>query len=364
MSVNTPVTTLDIDLGCVARNLNRVREQMNGQGVICVIKAFGYGTDDIALAKLLQKQGVEYLAVSCADEGVRLRKAGVKSRIVILNPDNSTFDVLGGNHLEPTLLSIKHLKAYVVWAEKRERGGLPIHININTGMNRLGFEVSDVLEIERIIVESDLQVATVYSHLAGSDDNCFDGKTLKQLEIFDTVCSKFSFPFKRHILNSSGVARFPDHKSDYVRVGICLLGIDESREKWGLEPAVSFKTIVSQVRHLSTGEGLSYGFTGAESSDREIAWLPVGYADGYPRCLGNGIGYVFIKGVYAKSVGRVCMGLLAIDVTGLSVLAGDEVELFGRNLCVMELAKKAETISYELLARVHGRVIRTYSGVV
>jgi alanine racemase len=364
MSVNTPVTTLDIDLGCVARNLNRVREQMNGQGVICVIKAFGYGTDDIALAKLLQKQGVEYLAVSCADEGVRLRKAGVKSRIVILNPDNSTFDVLGGNHLEPTLLSIKHLKAYVVWAEKRERGGLPIHININTGMNRLGFEVSDVLEIERIIVDSDLTVATVYSHLAGSDDNCFDGKTLKQLEIFDTVCSKFSFPFKRHILNSSGVARFPDHKSDYVRVGICLLGIDESREKWGLEPAVSFKTIVSQVRHLSTGEGLSYGFTGAESSDREIAWLPVGYADGYPRCLGNGIGYVFIKGVYAKSVGRVCMGLLAIDVTGLSVLAGDEVELFGRNLCVMELAKKAETISYELLARVHGRVIRTYSGVV
>jgi alanine racemase len=364
MSVNTPVTTLDIDLGCVARNLNRVREQMNGQGVICVIKAFGYGTDDIALAKLLQKQGVEYLAVSCADEGVRLRKAGVKSRIVILNPDNSTFDVLGGNHLEPTLLSIKHLKAYVVWAEKRERGGLPIHININTGMNRLGFEVSDVLEIERIIVDSDLTVATVYSHLAGSDDNCFDGKTLKQLEIFDTVCSKFSFPFKRHILNSSGVARFPDHKSDYVRVGICLLGIDESREEWGLEPAVSFKTIVSQVRHLSTGEGLSYGFTGAESSDREIAWLPVGYADGYPRCLGNGIGYVFIKGVYAKSVGRVCMGLLAIDVTGLSVLAGDEVELFGRNLCVMELAKKAETISYELLARVHGRVIRTYSGVV
>jgi alanine racemase len=329
-----------------------------------VIKAFGYGTDDIALAKLLQKQGVEYLAVSCADEGVRLRKAGVKSRIVILNPDNSTFDVLGGNHLEPTLLSIKHLKAYVVWAEKRERGGLPIHININTGMNRLGFEVSDVLEIERIIVDSDLTVATVYSHLAGSDDNCFDGKTLKQLEIFDTVCSKFSFPFKRHILNSSGVARFPDHKSDYVRVGICLLGIDESREEWGLEPAVSFKTIVSQVRHLSTGEGLSYGFTGAESSDREIAWLPVGYADGYPRCLGNGIGYVFIKGVYAKSVGRVCMGLLAIDVTGLSVLAGDEVELFGRNLCVMELAKKAETISYELLARVHGRVIRTSSGVV
>ncbi len=364
MSENTPVTTLDIDLGCVARNLNRVREQINGKGVICVVKAFGYGTDDIALAKLLQKQNVEYLAVSCADEGVRLREAGVKSRILILNPHNSTFDVIGGSDLEPTLLSIEHLKAYVGWAEKNGRGGVPIHININTGMNRLGFEVSDLLEIERIIAESDLTVATVYSHLAGSDENCFDGKTLKQLEIFDTICSKFSFPFKRHILNSSGVARFPDHKSDYVRVGICLLGIDESREEWGLEPAVSFKTIVTQVRRLSAGEGLSYGFTGAESSDRDIAWLPVGYADGYPRCLGNGIGYVFIKGVYAKSVGRVCMGLVAIDVTGLSVVEGEEVELFGRNLCVMELAKKADTISYELLARVHGRVIRTSSGGV
>jgi len=363
MSENTPVTTLDIDLGCVERNLNRVRKQINGKGVICVIKAFGYGTDDITLAKLLQKQGVEYLAVSCADEGVRLREAGVKSRILVLNPDKSTFDVLGGSDLEPTLLSIEHLKAYVGWAEKNGRGGA-IHININTGMNRLGFEASDILEIERIITESDLTVATVYSHLAGSDDKSLDGKTLKQLELFDTVCSKFSFPFKRHILNSSGVARFPDHKSDYVRVGICLLGIDESKEEWGLEPAVSFNTIVTQVRRLSAGEGLSYRFTGAESSDREIAWLPVGYADGYPRCLGNGIGVVFIKGVYAKSVGRVCMGLVAIDVTGLGVVEGEKVELFGRNLCVMELAKKAETISYELLVRVHGRVIRTSSGGV
>lgn len=362
MSENTPVTTLEIDLGCVARNLNRVREQMNGKGVICVIKAFGYGTDDIALAKLLQKHGVEYLAVSCADEGVRLREAGVTSRILILNPNNSTFDELVENNLEPTLLSIKHLEAYIVWAEKKGLEGSPVHININTGMNRLGFEVSDFLEIQRIIVESDLNVATVYSHLAGSNDHCFDGKTLKQLELFDTVCSKFSFPFKKHILNSSGVARFPDHKSDYVRVGICLLGIDESREEWGLEPAVSFKTLVTQVRRLSAGEGLSYGFTGAESSDRDIAWLPVGYADGYPRCLGNGIGSVFIKGVYAKSVGRVCMSLVAIDVTGLDVVKGEEVELFGRNLCVMELAKKAETISYELLSRVHGRVARTTTG--
>jgi len=361
MSEKTPVTTLDINLGCVSRNLNRVREQMNGKGVICVIKAFGYGTDDIALAKLLQKQNVEYLAVSCAYEGIRLRNAGVTSRILILNPDNSTFDDLGANDLEPTLLSMGHMEAYIDWAKKGGWEDLPVHINLNTGMNRLGFEVSDHLELERIIVASDLTVATVYSHLAGSDDHCLDEKTLKQLEIFDTVCSKFSFPFKRHILNSSGVARFPDHNSDYVRVGICLLGVDESKEEWGLEPAVSFKTIVTQVRRLSAGEWLSYGFTGADSSDRDIAWLPVGYADGYPRCLGNGIGYVFIKGVYAKSVGRVCMGLVAIDVTGLGVVKGEEVELFGRNLCVIELAKKAETISYELLSRVHGRVVRTTS---
>ena len=361
MSEKSHVTTLDIDLGCVARNLNRVREQGNGKGVICVLKAFGYGTDDIALAKLLEKQGVEYLAVSYTDEGVRLREAGVQSRILILNPDKSTFDVLGGSDLEPALLSIKHMEDYVVWAKQSGKGDLPVHIKINTGMNRLGVEVGDLLEVERIVVESNLPVATVYSHLAGSDDSCFDSRTRKQLEIFDKVCSGFSFPFKTHILNSSGVARFSDHKSDYVRVGLCLLGIDESGEEWGLEPAIGFRTVVTQVRCLSAGEGLSYGFTDSSVSDREIAWLPVGYADGYPRCLGDGVGGVFIKGVYAQSVGRVCMGLVAIDVTGLNVEAGEEVEIFGRNLCIMELAKKAGTISYELLARVHGRVTRTYS---
>jgi len=361
MSEKSHVTTLDIDLGCVARNLNRVREQINGKGVICVLKAFGYGTDDITLARLFEKKDVEYFAVSCTDEGVRLREAGVKSRIVILNPDKSTFDILGKHHLEPALLSIKHMEAYIVWAKKNGRGDLPVHIKINTGMNRLGFEVSDVLEIEHMVVESNLTVATVYSHLAGSDDSCFDSRTRKQFEIFDKACSGFSFPFKTHILNSSGVARFSDHKSDYVRVGLCLLGIDESLERWGLEPAISFKTIVTQVRHLSAGEGVSYGFTDAAATDRDIAWLPVGYADGYPRCLGNGVGCVYIKGVCAKSVGRVCMGLVAIDVTGLNVVAGEGVELFGKNLCIVELAKKAETISYELLARVHGRVTRTYS---
>lgn len=361
MSEKSHVTTLDINLRCVARNLNRVRKQINGKGVICVLKAFGYGTDDIALAKFLENQGVEYLAVSCTDEGVRLREAGVRSRIVILNPDKSSFDVLGGHDLEPALLSIQHMEAYVVWTKENGRGDLPVHIKINTGMNRLGFDVSDSLEIERIVVESSLTVATVYSHLAGSDDNCFDGRTRKQFEIFEQVCSGFSFPFKTHILNSSGVARFSDYKSDYVRVGLCLLGIDESGEGWGLEPAISFRTNVTQVRQLTAGEGLGYGFTDAEVRDREIAWLPVGYADGYPRCLGNGVGCVFIKGVYAKSVGRVCMGLVAIDVTGLNVVAGDDVELFGKNLCVVELAKKAGTISYELLARIHGRVTRTYS---
>jgi Alr-MurF fusion protein len=361
MSKKTHVTTLDINLGRVARNLTRVRKLINGKGVISVIKAFGYGTNDIALAKVLQKNEIEYLAVSCASEGIRLREAGIKSRIMILNPDSSTFDALGKYNLEATLLSIRQMKTYVVWAEKSGKRDLPIHLNINTGMNRLGFELIDFSEINRIILESCLTVATVYSHLAGADDSCYDSRTLKQLETFDKVCSKFLFPFKTHILNSSGVARFSNHKSDYVRVGLSLLGIDESKKDWGLEPAISFKTVVSQVRRLSAGDGVSYGFTDAGSSDRDIAWIPVGYADGYPRRLGNGVGYVFIKGVYAKSVGRVCMGLVAIDVTGLSVDAGEEVEIFGRNLCIMELAKTAETISYELLARIHRRVMRTYS---
>ncbi len=359
MLKNTHVTKLEMDLEGVARNLQRVRERIHGKGVICVLKAFGYGTDDIALAKLLQTKNIDYFAVSFASEGVRLRNAGVKSRILILNPDLSSFDVLKEYCLEPTLLSMDQMSSYVHWAEQSGNVDLPIHININTGMNRLGFDPAELSEVENMIESNNIHVATVYSHLVGSDESCFDSQTIKQFELFEKACSAFSFAFKTHILNSSGVARFSNHNSDYVRVGLALLGIDESRKEWGLEPSVSLKTIVTQVRRVAAGEAISYGFTDSKSHDRDVAWLPLGYADGYPRSLGNGVGCVFVGGQLAFTAGRVCMGLVAIDVTGLGVESGDEVEIFGKNLCVMELAEKAETISYELFTRIHTRVNRT-----
>lgn len=366
------VTSLTLDLKKVAHNLRRIREMAKSDGVIAVVKGFGYGTNAPALSKLLEREGVDYLAVAYVEEGVRLRNVGINSPILVMNPDAMTFGALEEYHLEPTIVSLVQLRNYIVWWENSEKKPLPIHLNFDSGMHRLGFNHKELDEVVKILLSIDkIEIGTVYTHLAGAESPSLDEATLKQFELYDRICADLRAGFKEapllrsfktHALNSSGVARFPMHKYDLVRVGIALFGSELSQKDWGLTPAVSFNTVISQVMKLPKNEGLSYGFTDSSRQDRTIAWIPVGYADGFPRSLSNGVGEVCVgKGdtkFMAKVVGRVCMDLTAIDVSGKNVKAGDPVELFGNEVNLNDVAANAGTISYELISRIHERVVR------
>jgi alanine racemase len=367
------VTTLTLDLGRVRSNLKVVREHLREKGgvepgIIAVIKGFGYGTDDTVLAKLYAQEGVEYLAVAYVEEGVQLREAGVKGRVLVLNPDYLTFNMLGEYGLEPSLISMYHLNRYLVWARETRHKLEPIHLNFDSGMHRLGISPDEVVLVGTKIKEvNGLRLGTVHTHLAATESDEHDAETLRQLEVFSSVCEKLRVElkghvelegFKMHALNSSGVVRFPGYGLDYVRVGLGLLGSELSRTNLGLKPAVHFKTVITQIRVVPAGKGLGYGYAEPSDKDREIAWLPVGYADGYPRSLSEGKGRVAIGGGFAAVVGRVCMDLTAVDVTGLNVEVGDDVELFGDRVLLEDLSEDAGTIPYELIARIHQRVIR------
>ena len=373
MSTTSHVTTLTLDLQKVKENLAYMRNHLSSAGgvkpgVIAVIKGFGDGTDAPALAGLLATEEVEYVAVAYVKEGVQLRDSGFNGRVLVLNPDPSTFDLMGKNKLEPSLISLEQLEGYLVWATKNVKQLKPIHLNFDTGMNRLGFQPEQIIAIaDRLKSIPELRLATIYTHLAATESEEHDARTEGQLLKFKRVVAELRDElsgnpaldgFKTHALNSSGVMRFPQHGMDYVRMGLSLFGATLSEIEVGLKPAVSFKTVITQVQNIPAGEGVGYGFDSPTDKHRVIAWLPVGYADGYPRTLSNGKGVVSIGGRLAKVVGRICMCLTAVDVTGMTVSAGDEVELFGDTMRIENVARAADTIPYELLARVHQRVIR------
>jgi alanine racemase len=372
---STHVTTLTLDLSRVRENLRVVRNHLKNKGgvepgVIAVIKGFGYGTDDTVLAKLYEEEGVDYLAVAYVEEGIQLREAGIKGRVLVLNPDPSTFDKLSEHNLEPSMISMGHLEEFLSWVKRNDIPGEslePFHLNVNTGMHRLGFNIEDVdLLVTSLNSISGLRLGTVYTHLASTENPENDSKTTTQLLSFNVFCSSLRISlkndllnnFETHSLNSSGVVRFPKYGMDFVRVGLSLLGSELSSEGPNLKPAVFFRTVVAQVRSVPPGQGIGYGYADPSDKEREIAWLPLGYADGYPRSLSNGNGSVWIKGHEVPVVGLVCMDLTAVDVTGLNILVGDEVELFGDNISIEKVSDAVGTIPYELIARVHQRVIR------
>ncbi|MBM71244.1 MAG: alanine racemase [Crocinitomicaceae bacterium] len=372
---STHVTTLTLDLSRIRENISVVRNHLknNGDvepGLIAVIKGFGYGTNDIVLAKVYAEEGVDYLAVAYVEEGVQLREAGVEGRIMVLNPDPSTFDKVGEYKLEPSMISLGHLEDFVNWIARNNISGEglePIHLNVNTGMHRLGFGLEDIkLLIPLLNSIEGLRLGTVYTHLASTENPDNDFKTTSQLLSFKMFCGSLRIglknvkldKFKTHSLNSSGVVRFPKHGMDYVRIGLILLGSDLSNKGLALRPAVFFRTLVTQVQTVPPGQGVGYGYADPSENEREIAWLPVGYADGYPRSLSDGRGKVWINGQEAPIVGRVCMDLTAVDVTSLGVQVGDEAELFGDHISIETVSEAADTIPYELITRVHQRVTR------
>jgi Alr-MurF fusion protein len=358
-------TVLEIDLNALVNNLNFFRGLLNPSTQIMVmVKAFSYGSGDVEIAKLLQFQQVDYLAVAVADEGVELRQAGIQTPVIVMNPEIHSFQNIIDFGLEPNVYSMELLKSFDKTIAENALQHYPVHVKLDTGMNRLGFKMEDeVNEVVSFLKKTDrLQVVSVFSHLAGSDEPQLDTFTNQQFNRFETLSKQITenFPHKinRHILNSAGIERFPEKQLDMVRLGIGLYGV--SATGLPLQNISTFKSVVSQVKKLAPGETVGYSRKGEVSRETEIAVIPVGYADGLDRKLGNGNGEAFVKGKRAPISGNICMDMLMLDVTGLNVRAGDEAEFFGPNISITEVAEKAGTIPYEILTGISQRVKRIY----
>jgi alanine racemase len=331
-----------------------------------MVKAFGYGSGGFEIAKLLAHHKVDYLGVAFADEGIELRQEGIQLPIMVLNPEMTSFPSIIQYRLEPEIYSIRGLKAFIKIAEQKELINYPIHIKINTGMNRLGFDDEIIPELIAILQKNNsIQVKSILSHLAASDDLKQDIFTKKQISDFDTISSKIKTELKinpiRHISNTSGISNYPEAQFDMVRLGIGLYGVsNDENETRELENVGTLKSIISQIRTLNIGESVGYNRRFMVEKPTKIATIPIGYADGISRAWGNGVGYVLINDQKASIVGSVCMDMLMVDVTEINCFEGNEVIIFGKNPSVTTIAKAINTIPYEILTSISGRVKRVF----
>jgi alanine racemase len=329
-----------------------------------MVKAAGYGSGALEIAKTLQAHSVDVVAVAVADEGVELRHGGIHLPILVMNPEFGSFATIFEHKLEPEIYSFKLLDAFIREAEREGVRNYPIHLKLDTGMHRLGFEEKDLDELlKRLQGQESLRVRSIFSHLAGSDEAQFDDYTYGQLALFERLSTRIqaAFPHRilRHLLNSAGIDRFPEAQYDMVRLGIGMYGIS-SIDETSLRNVSSLKTTILQIRSLDAGESVGYSRKGMLTRPSRIATLPIGYADGLDRHLGNGTGEVLIHGHRAPFVGNICMDACMVDVTDLEVEEGDEVLLFGEGLPLSEVAAKLGTIPYEILTSVSNRVKRIY----
>jgi len=362
LQLKTHQTMLETDLNAMVSNLNYFRSLLNeGVKIMVMVKALSYGSGNIEIARLLQYHQVDYLAVAFIDEGVELRKAGIHLPVMVMNPDPSGYETMVDYNLEPEIYHMKGVEALQKILHRREINGYPVHVKLDTGMHRLGFGEHNMEELIPWLMKPGLKVASVFSHLAASGESEHDQFTIDQIRKFDRMSSHLldvlGTPFLRHILNSAGIERFPDAQYEMVRLGIGLHGIGQGTL---LKEVSSFKSTVSQIRMVNAGETVGYSRSGRVKRESSIATIPVGYADGFHRSLGNGAGKVMVNGQVAPTVGEICMDMTMIDVTGLDVSEGDIVELFGKQQPVSELARQAGTNAYEILTSIPERVKRVY----
>jgi Alr-MurF fusion protein len=359
-------TVLEIDLNALIHNLNFYRSQLHENTKIMVmVKAFAYGSGSFEIAHLLQYHRVDYLAVAYTDEGVALRKHGIKLPIMVMNPSPDTFSKLIECHLEPEVYSLKILHSFQDFLIQNDKHS-KIHIKIDTGMHRLGFIQEDLPELIRIVKNNKrFEIVSIFSHLAGADNQIFNDYSHYQAENFklmsDNLIEKLEINPIRHFLNSAGIIRFPEYRFDMVRLGIGLYGVEVNelhQEK--LQSISTLKTIVSQIKNIRKGESVGYSRKGIAEKDSKIATISIGYADGYDRRFGNGRGQVLINGKLASTIGNICMDMTMVDITGIEAKEGDEVVIFGKDLPITELAKIAETIPYEILTNIGERVKRVF----
>ena len=362
-------TLLEVDLDALIHNLNVFRSVLTpGVKTMGVVKAFSYGSGSVEVARMLQYHHVDYLAVAYADEGKELREGGIHLPVIVMNPEVRSFETLIRHKLEPEIYGFPVLKRLMAELDKSFPGQdpFPVHLKIDTGMHRLGFLPGEADRLaEMIVANPHIKVASVFSHLAASEDPAHDPFTRKQIERFRGVCTRMEtllgYPFMKHICNSAAISRFPDARFDMVRLGIGLYGVSGDPEIQPLLRHVStFRSVVSQVKHIPAGETVGYGRAGLATEDMVVAIAPVGYADGLNRRLGNGKGRLLVNGNVAPVVGEISMDMCAVDVTGLNVKEGDEVIVFGPRLPVTELADALDTIPYEVFTSVSRRVKRIY----
>jgi len=358
-------TELEINLNALVYNLNIYKGLLKpGTKIMAMVKAFSYGNGDVEIAKLLQYQNIDYLAVAVADEGVLLRNAGITTPIIVMNPEQHSFQNIIDYQLEPNIYCIDLLRNFIKLVSQNGLQNFPVHLKIDTGMNRLGLKTESEVKaaIQLLQTNSWVKVESVFSHLAASDDPTLDHFTESQFRLFEKYFSLFEtgFPYKidRHILNSAGIERFPEKQFEMVRLGIGLYGI--SNTGLPLENAGTFKSTVSQVKTVESNETVGYNRKGKVSGKSKIAIIPLGYADGMDRKLGNRNGTAFINGKLVPIIGNICMDMLMVDVTGLNVKPGDKIEFFGKNISISKVAEQAGTIPYEILTGISQRVKRVY----
>jgi alanine racemase len=360
-------TVLEINLNAVTHNLKAYQQLLKpGVKMMAMVKAFSYGSGGFEIANLLQFNQADYLAVAYADEGVELRRAGINLPILVLNPEESTFDILVNYHLEPELYSFTILNGFQNYLEKLAINSYPVHIKLDTGMHRLGFEAKDLIELGDLLKATNrFKIQTVFSHLAASDSQEHDAFTKLQADEFLKGCTilqeALGYSFIRHIANTSSIHRHPNLQFDMVRLGIGLYGVDSNRDMQSkLKNVSTLKTTISQIKKVAAGESIGYSRMGKVKEEKLIATVRIGYADGFPRVLSNGVGSMWVKGNLVPVIGNVCMDMTMLDITGTNIKEGDEVIVFGENLPVSDLATKAQTIAYEILTGVSQRVKRVY----
>lgn len=362
-------TVLEVNLDAIVHNFNHFRALLRPQtGIVCMVKASGYGAGAYELAKTLQSQGAAYLAVAVVDEGEELRRAGITMPIMALNPKVTNYDSLFSHRLEPEVFSFDMLDEIIREGAKRGITDYPVHIKFDTGMHRLGFLVEDIPALCARLRESGVvRVASVFSHLATADCLDMDDYTLGQLNLFTDICERMraalGYPFLRHILNSAGIARFPQWQFELVRLGISLYGVDTIGVPGtrGLRTVSTLRSIIISMKEWPAGTSIGYGRRTILDRQSRVATVPVGYADGLDRHLGNRAGKVWVDGTLCPILGNICMDACMIDVTDApGAEVGTSVEFFGENLPVSDVSDVLGTIPYEILTSVSPRVKRVY----
>jgi Alr-MurF fusion protein len=358
-------TALQINLNAMIHNLNYFRSKLNPRTrIMAMVKAFSYGSGSFEIANMLQFQRVDYLAVAFADEGIALRQAGIIVPILVMNPESTSFDIMIDYKLEPEIYNLHVLRIFNDIAGRKGCDASPVHLKLDTGMHRMGFMSADIdALIDELPSFKNISVKSIFTHLAGADEEQHDDYTRAQICLFDKMSNEIReiLPYQvlRHVANSAGIERFPEAQFDMVRLGIGLYGVS-SVDQSKLQNVSSLISNIVQIKELKAGQTVGYGRKGKAVNDIRIAVVPVGYADGLNRKLSNGVGKFEINGKFAPIIGNICMDLCMVDITGIEAREGDEVIIFGDRYSIIDMANDLGTIPYEVSTSISGRVKRIY----